>query len=182
MSENNKDLKGQWGSHMPVLAKVMEFTDGAVLELGTGVWSTALLDMMCRETKRKLISYDNDPAWHTPNQKWQSDFHDVRLVEDWTEKVDGKEVWHSGFEKADIDNTFWSVAFMDHKPAKRRKVDAHRLANKAIFVILHDSEEESDKFFKYSWIYKHFKYQYQYTKCRPNTVVLSNFIDLSFLK
>lgn len=168
MSQNNKDLHGQWGTHLPILTRIMDMTDGAVLELGTGVWSTPVLDFMCRESKRKLVSYDNDPDWFEPNKKqWQSDFHDIKIVEDW--------------DKADIDNTHWSVVLVDHKPAKRRFVDIKRLANNANFILIHDSEPESDKFFKYSWIYKHFKYRFDYTKCRPNTTVLSNFIDLKFL-
>lgn len=169
MSENNKDLKGQWGSHLPILSRMLELTDGAILELGTGVWSTALMDLMASQTKRKVISYDNDPKWHDANKKWQSDYHDIRLIPE------------DGWDDIDLKEHVWSVAFLDHKPAKRRKEDARRLAHQAIFVILHDSEPESDKFFKYSWIYKHFKYRYDYTKCRPNTTVLSNFIDVDKL-
>lgn len=167
MSENNKDLKGQWGTHLPILMRLVDLTDGPILEMGTGVWSTPVLDFMCRETKRKLVSYDNDPDWHEHNQRWQSDYHDIKLVEDW--------------DKADIESTTWSIAFIDHKPAKRRKVDMGRIANNALFVVIHDSEPESDKYFKYSWAYKHYKYRYDYTKCRPNTTILSNFTDLSFL-
>lgn len=178
MSENDKDKNGQWGTHLPILAKVLDLTQGPVLELGTGVWSTMLFHIMCSNNKRLAISYDNDPTWYDSNQKWANEFHKLYLVEDFTDEQGN---WHSGFEKADIDNTFWSVAFMDHKPAKRRKDDAKRLANKAMVVILHDSEPESDRFFKYSWIYKHFKYRYNYENCRPHTVVLSNFIDVSKL-
>ena len=163
MSQNNKDLNGQWGTHLPILARVLELTAGPVLELGTGVWSTMLMHIMASETKRKVVSYDNDPVWHEPNKKWQNDYHDIRLIEDW--------------DKMDIDNTFWSVVLVDHKPAKRRHVDVRRLANNALFVLIHDSEPESDKFFKYSWVYKHYKFRYDYTTCRPHTTVLSNFID-----
>lgn len=168
MSQNNKDLHGQWGTHLPILTRIMDVTDGPVLELGTGVWSTPVLDFMCRETKRKLVSYDNDPVWFEPNKKqWQSDFHDIKLVVDWN--------------KADIDSIHWSVVLVDHKPAKRRMKDIKRLANNANFILIHDSEPESDRFFKYSWIYKYFKYRFDYIRCRPNTTVLSNFIDLKFL-
>jgi len=166
MSENNKDKKAQWGSHIPILSRVLDITDGAVLELGTGVWSTALMDLMCAETKRKVISYDNDPAWFDANkERWQSDYHDIRLIEDW--------------DSIDLKEHFWSVAFIDHKPASRRKNDMERLANLAQFVLIHDSEPESDKYFKYSWKYKFYKYRYDYTKCRPHTTVLSNFVDVA---
>ena len=171
MSKNNKDLNGQWGTHVPLLARVLDLSDGPVLELGTGVWSTFLIHIMCKDNQRKAISYDNDPQWHESNLKWQSDFHEIKLLEDWDELYD------------DIDflMVHWGVILVDHKPAKRRMVDLRRLANRANFIVIHDSEPESDKFFKYSWIYKHYKYRYDYTKCRPHTTVLSNFIDVSKL-
>jgi hypothetical protein len=179
MSQNDKDLNGQWGTHLPVLARVLDITEGSpVLELGTGVWSTMLFHIMCAETKRPAFSYDNDPKWHESNLKWQNDYHNIILVEDF---VDEEGNWHSGFEKAPLENTHWGVVLVDHKPASRRKEDIKRLAKHADFILIHDSEPESDKFFKYSWIYKHFKYRFDYTKCRPHTTVLSNFIDVAKL-
>lgn len=151
---------------MPILARIMDLTDGPVLELGMGIYSTPLMDLMCAETKRELVSYDNDPVWFEENKKWESDYHHVEFVEDW--------------DKINIER-HWSVALVDHKPAKRRKVEITRLVKYANFVIIHDSEPISDKFFKYSWIYKHFKYRYDYTKCRPHTTILSNFVDLNSL-
>ena len=163
-----------YGTHMPILARVVDSCSGPILEMGMGVYSTPLLDLMCFVEKRKLVSYDNDPEWFDPNKKWESDYHEVHFLPGAT---------GSGVEwdKADIDHTFWSVAFLDQKPAIRRKGDAHRLANSALFVILHDSEPESNPYFRYTWIYRYFKYRFDYTKCRPNTTVLSNFIPLDFL-
>lgn len=168
-SKNDKDLNGQWGTHMPILARAMELTDGPVLELGTGVWSTALMHMMASESKRKVVSYDNDPTWHESNLKWQSDFHDILVIPE------------DGWDDIPIEKTFWSVVLVDHKPAKRRMKEIERLAKNALIVLIHDSEPESDKFFKYSWIYKFYKYRYDYTKCRPYTTALSNFIDVAKL-
>lgn len=161
---NPLQKKSLYGSHLPILARIMDLCDGPVLEMGMGLYSTPLLDLMCHESKRQLVSYDSDPVWFKENEKWASDYHQVKFVEDW--------------DQADIEHTFWSVAFLDHKPAIRRKGDAHRIANNALYVILHDSEPESNKYFRYTWIYKYFKYRYDYTNCRPHTVVLSNFIKL----
>ncbi len=156
-----------YGSHMPILARIMDISDGPVLEMGMGLYSTPLLDLMCRETKRRLVSYDNDPNWFAENEKWKSDYHEVYFVTDWDE--------------ADIENTHWSVAMIDHKPAARRKDDVRRIINSADYILIHDSEPEMNKFFRYTWIYKFFKYRYDYTKCRPHTTVLSNFIDVTKL-
>jgi hypothetical protein len=158
-----------YGSHMPILARIMDLTDGPVLELGMGIYSTPLLDLMCRETKRDLVSLDNDTEWFDSNVQWASGYHKVYFVEDWANSTM-------------IESRHWSVALVDEKPASNRIKSIKRLAHQANFVIIHDSEPESNKFFKYSWIYNLFKYRYDYTKCRPNTTVLSNFIDLKFLE
>lgn len=152
---------------MPILARIMDLTDGPVLEMGMGIYSTPLLDIMCAESKRMLVSYDNDPEWFGENEKWTSDYHQVLFTDNW--------------ERADIDRVHWSVVLIDHKPAPRRIKDIKRLAYNANFIVVHDTEPESDKFFKYRWIYRFFKYRYDYTKARPHTSVLSNFVDLSFL-
>lgn len=163
---NELQKKSLYGSHLPILARVMDITDGPVLELGMGIYSTPLLDLMCHESKRELISFDNDPIWFNENKKWESDYHKVYFVEDW-DKI--------------LLNRHWSAALVDHKPARRRMHEIRRLAKIANFVIVHDTEPESDRFFKYSWIWKYYKYRFDYTKCRPNTTVLSNFVDLTKL-
>ena len=157
----------KYGSHLPILLRLVDLTAGPILELGTGGYSTAMLDLMCRQTKRKLVSYDNDPKWHKDNLQWQSDFHDIKLIQDW--------------DKAEIDSIHWSIVLIDHRPALRRRVEAVRLKDKADFILLHDSEPEIDRFYRYSSIYKHFKSRYDYTKVKPNTTILSNFVDIKKL-
>ena len=155
-----------YGSHIPILCKVIEMTEGPILDVGMGM-STIVMDMMCKEKKRKIVSYETDPEWYEANKHYQSDFHDIRFVPDWDE--------------ADIDNTQWSVALVDHAPAKRRITEIKRLANNCDFLLVHDTEPESNKFFRYSWIWKYFQYRYDYTACRPNTTVLSNTYDVADL-
>lgn len=164
---NDLQKQSLYGSHLPILTRLMEVTNGPVLELGMGLWSTPMLDLMCANQGRTLHSFDNDFKWYKENEKWQSDYHEVTIVSDW--KIAG------------IDHIFWSIAFVDQRPAIERKDQALRLAKNALFVVLHDSEPEQDKYFKYSRIYKHFKYRYDYTTCRPHTTILSNFIDPKIL-
>ncbi len=156
-----------YGSHVPILAKVLEHSEGEVLDLGMGL-STIVMDMMCKLKKRHITSYETDPEWYQANTIYQSDFHDIIYVPTW--------------EEAKIEGKHWSVALIDHAPAKQRIKEVKRLANICDFVMIHDSEPVSDKYFKYRWVYPLFKYRYDYTACLPNTTVLSNFIDLSFLK
>lgn len=150
-------------SHIPILVKVLEKTDGKVLELGCGI-STIIIQTMCAGMKRPVVSYEHSKEWYEEYKKYQTDFHDIRYIDDW--------------DKADIDNEFWDVVLVDHAPDRRRPEEVKRLANKANYIILHDSDILV-KFYQQSGLYKLFKYKYYYKDCFPNTVVLSNFINLN---
>jgi hypothetical protein len=160
-----------YGSHLPFLSRIIDITSGPVLELGMGLYSSPFLHTICFLQNRELVSIDSDPQWYEENKKMESDLHKVIFVDDF----DQYEVNRSNDFK---ESRHWSVAFVDHKPAKRRKEEIKRLAHCANFVVIHDTEPESDKFFKYSWVYKLYKYRFDYTALRPNTSVLSNFIDV----
>lgn len=143
------------GTHLPVLSILINRTDGAVLELGAGFNSTPLLYWTCKAQRRLFRSYENDKAWCEKMGLFTS------YIDDW--------------DKVPLDEVFWSIALIDHRPALRRKEDAKRLKDNADFVVMHDSEPEIDKFYKYTWIYKYFKYRYDFTSIKPNTTILSNF-------
>lgn len=175
---NELQMKSLYGSHMPIVARIMDLTEGPVLELGMGIYSTPLLDLMCAEKKRELLSFDNDPEWFKENEKWASDYHLVYFVKDWATDKNLAAVLENVDPKR---HPLFDVALVDHKPAKQRIKEVIRLKDKCRFVLIHDSEPESDKFFKYSWIYKHFKYRYDYTNTRPHTTILSNFVDIESL-
>jgi len=156
----------KFGSHIPVLMKVLTLTKGSVLEMGMGFNSTLLLHWMCGVDKRKLVSYENDPScvdW-LKAKHMENDYHKVIIVDDW--------------DNADIE-TSWDVAFIDHVPAIRRKDDVRRLANYAKYIVLHDTEGRVESHHHYREIFPLFKWQYNLDKFIPNTSVLSNFIDLT---
>ena len=145
------------GTHLPVLAKLLSVTNGAVLELGAGYNSTPLLYWTCKADGRHFESYEN--------------------YKDWCDKMGEFTKYTDDWNKLDIDSRRWSMVLIDLRPALSRKDQAKRLMNNADFIILHDSEPEIDRFYKYSWIYKHFKFRYDFTRVKPNTTILSNFID-----
>lgn len=143
----------------------MAITDGPVLELGAGSSSTPLLYWLCKAQGREFVSYEN-------NEKWCKALEETigfcpKFIKDW-----------SDLKVGDI---HWSVVLIDHRPAIRRKVSATRLKDYADYIILHDSEPEINKFYRYTDIYSLFKYRYDYKKFKPHTVVLSNFKDLKNL-
>lgn len=151
-----------WGSHIPILIKCLELTEGPVLELGMGASSTILLHALCYAQDRLLVSYDNDGRFIEQLKNFKTSSHEIHFVEDWT--------------KIDIDKP-WSVALVDHKPAIQRREEIKRLTD-TIFVVIHDSQDRADEFYGYEEIYPLFKYRYDYTKFANQTTVLSNKHDL----
>jgi len=152
-----------YATHLPMLIRCVELSDPElpILELGIG-YSTFILDMLCKQNGREIFSYENDRKWHGKFLEFYQMNHKVIYTEDWD----------------NIIKRHWGVVLIDHRPAKRRHIDALKLKDSADYIILHDSEPEIDKFYGYKGIYKHFKYVHHYTTCKPNTTVVSNFKDL----
>lgn len=150
----NIDLSG---SHLPVLAKLLQNTTGAVIELGAGFNSTPLLYWYCKSFDRYFISYENH--------------------KDWCDKMGDLTNYIENWNNLDIESNYWDIAFIDCRPALERHRFAIKLRNNAKFVILHDSEPEIDKYYAYRRVYQYFKYKYNFTNVKPNTLILSNFYD-----
>lgn len=152
-----------WTTHLPVLIRLMNKTSGPVLELGSGIFSTPYLHWACFADKRELVSYDNSPEFIGLMQQYANDYHKVIAVDDYAD--------------ADIEKV-WSLAFVDHDPAHRRGIDTMRLLDYATFVVVHDSDPRTQSTYGYDEAFKHAKYRWDFTDVKPNTTVLSNFLDL----
>ncbi len=157
----------RYGSHLPVLTKIVQKTKGPILELGIGLYSTPFLHYACLPTKRRLVSYDNTEGWIRYFRDARADFHEINFIDDW--------------EKFTTED-FWDIALIDHHPGERRSLEAKKLAHKAKYLILHDSEPENDKNVRYSDIYPLFKYRFDYSACLPHTTLVSNFVNLKNFK
>ena len=154
----NKHL--HWGSHLPVLIRLMEMTEGDVLELGTGLYSTPFLHYACLIQGRKLVSYENTPEYFTTYKDYNCPWHQVIFVKDWKD---------AGIRRK------WGLAFIDNAPEESRKDLALKIANWARVIALHDGDPKVDKFTHYSEIIPLFRKNFNYTGQSPNTLVLSNF-------
>lgn len=144
-------------THIPVLVPMLYGTQGSILEFGAGLFSTPLIYWTCKANNRKFLSFENDKAW--------------------ADKLKGLTTYIENWDDVPINEEFWSMVFIDHRPAMRRHVDAVRVKDNAQFVILHDSEPEIDKYYAYRRVYPHFKYVYQFTRLKPNTAICSNYFD-----
>lgn len=160
----------KYGSYIPALLTALGKVDGDVLELGSGLYSTALLHWVCLEQERKLVTYENDQRYfdlamlckQKPKENHQH--HEIYFVEDW--------------DLINIEKP-WGVVLVDHGPGSRRKEEIKRLANYAQCLVIHDSNGRYEKDYHYSEIYPLFKYKRGYINGMPHSIILSNFIDVS---
>lgn len=164
-------LSGNYGTHLAPLIQAVNKTDGDILELGIGIFSTPYLHYQSLLSKRRLMSVDNEAGWVKrfksstfSAHRYQGEYHDLLYVEN--------------FDDAPIDKP-WDVALIDHSPSERRIVEIKRLSHLAQYIIIHDSTPQKDREYHYSTIYPLFKYKTDWTGDANPATVLSNFIDLS---
>ena len=152
----------QSSTHFPLLIKCVLATDGPILEMGTGIFSTPLLHWLASEKKRWVFSYEDNPEWFRLAKKFQSITHRIRLVEDWS-KLNLK--------------GHWSVALIDQS-TKSRTPMAIYLKDKVDYIVIHDTDAEHH--YNYEKVWPHFKYRFD-SIGHPRTSVISNFQDLKWL-
>ena len=161
-------------THIPLLVRVFDKSEGDVLEVGTGYFSTLVLKWLCTMTGRNLVSYETKESWYKRAKAKATKNHKVILC--------------PNLDEADFDKKHWGLVFIDHGPNSRRIVDIERLKDKCDYMVIHDTQPNSDKNpnlptnYHYDKIWKMFKYKYDYTKIMPWTSVVSNFKELDNIK
>ena len=154
-------------SHLPVLDRIMQTTDGPILELGIGMFSTPYLHWMCQDRGLEMESFEGDEKYYNYFRTFRSDTHKMTLVEDW--------------DKIDIDK-HWGLVLIDHEQ-KRRALDAIRVAKWADYVVIHDTDWKREKYYglRKQGVFDHYKYRKDFNQFEPHTTVLSNIKNLNKL-
>lgn len=148
-------MKKEYSTHIPMLIKAVQMTNGSVLELGAGLYSTPLLHWLCAESGRKLITYETDPGFFEWLKTYQSETHSI-------------------VDNLNLPESHWSVVFIDNGIDEREKC-AIRFKDSADLIVLHDTESD---LYGYKNVFPHFKFRYDWKFCKPWTTTLSNFIKL----
>jgi len=155
-----------YATHMAALITAVVNTNGPVLELGCGDFSTPLLHAICGVSGRYLLSAESNLQWMSLFCDLVTEKHDFLLVKD----VDD---WNNIGQ-----DRHWSVVFVDHAPGKRRVVDIRRLRNNAEIFVIHDTE---DSYYGYEPLLSSFKYKHVYKRYSITTTVVSDSIDVAKL-
>lgn len=119
----------QYQSHLPALLACIAQSDGPVLELGVGHFSTPHLHALCGALGRNLISVESDKEWRHEFQKYEhAPWHYV--VRDWCDL-----------------GLRWGVAFIDHSPGGANRAAAFKaLIDVSEFVVAHDAQKDAENF------------------------------------
>jgi len=156
-----------WSTHMPVLIKLFSITDGPIMEVGSGVYSTPLLHWLCHPSRRRLVTYEADSDFIKLAKQYQSKNHGVRHIDRYL---------NIGTKK------HFSIIFIDHGgylDGETRGETAVHLKDCADYIVVHDSNVV--KGYSYHLLADAFKYYKDYTAARPWTGVASNFKSLDNL-
>ena len=73
----------EWGSHLPILSRVLQVSTGPIMELGIGIYSTPLIHFFALEQHRHVYSYESDQRWYDAHKYWTNDYHSFEYVTDW---------------------------------------------------------------------------------------------------
>ncbi len=161
-----------WGTHQTPLITAVMHTDGPILELGCGDFSTPLLHAICSANQRTLLSTDTDKKW-------------LRLF------LDLETAWHTFVYVPVFENPrnpqankwdqigndiHWSIVFIDHHPGTRRAADIKRLRSHADIFVVHDTEKA---YKDYRPVLASFKYRFVYKRYRKQTTLVSDTIDVA---
>jgi hypothetical protein len=132
-----------------------------VLELGIGFGSTPLILGLSSSS----VSLETNADWYARFAPYDAPAHRILL---WTAFTDLE--WSCPY----LDEE-WDVALVDNAPAHSRQSNLEALADRARFIVCHDTQEcfgpsPSD----YRWDFSVFRHVWTYTQFSTYTTVVSN--------
>jgi hypothetical protein len=151
-----------WESHEPVLVSLIRrCPDARVLELGMGYASTPIVLALSGSS----VSLETDPTWYARFARFETARNRLTLLDDYSE---------SEWRAPELDER-WDVVFVDNSPYSTRQSNLLKVADKARFIVCHDTEEcykpaGSD----YRWDFSSFEHVWTYTRFDNYTTVVSN--------
>ena len=163
MFKTNVSFK--YATHLPCLIKAVEKTTGDILELGVGLFSTPYLHYIAMLQNRRLVSYENFLEWGQRflDYGYENKNHEIHIIDK--------------YANAPIDK-LWDIVLIDQTPDSSRSEEIRRLANLAMYIVIHDSNPSNYKVTHYDEIYPLFKYKTDWHGDKNRATVLSNLVDL----
>jgi len=152
-----------WSTHLAVLVACVAKTQGPVLELGCGHYSTRVLHALCGAQGRELTTIDVNEPWVAQFAHLKAPWHRILLVPDIAiylaaEVIEGKR---------------WSVVFEDSGRAQFRP-DNIAAVRKAADLIIVNNTEPGRPVYQYERILPSFPHRWDYKRYPVWTSVVSD--------
>jgi len=165
-----------YSTHQEALVRMLMRTEGPVLELGIGEYSSVIMHEICEKQGRYLKTVTQDDKWHKKYEFLSAPMHEIVLIPGGREL----EAWQNNAEVIkQVPNTTegrWGLAMIDQAPGSARVWTMHQIRNMTDFFLVHDTDEMQH--YKYHSIFKTFKYSKWYKRLKPHTTVLSDLREI----
>jgi hypothetical protein len=159
------ESEDDWDSHRPLLWLAAKKQTGDIVEMGSGLGSTPLLDKECFISGRKFLSIESNDQFNIPYPIYGSVIRDDYLYV--------KERWHEMFDGFNI-----GILFVDCAPGELRKDLINKFKELSKVIIVHDSEKTSQFCYDLEPTLSKFKYRLDYEpKYKPHTTAVSNYVN-----
>lgn len=174
-----------FSTHQVPLVAAMLKTQGPILELGAGWYSTPLISVFANVQKREACTVETNDAFLRLLAHYASPYHELRFMSGF-EFDEGTGTFIPGHHtpkrpeyvdcQARFLNSFggrqWAVVLIDQRPGFLRAPAIQRFAELAEFIVVHDTEDDR---YGYEPTLSTFRYRYDFQALGPATTVVSNF-------
>lgn len=168
-------------THQRLLVGAALRTEGPILELGCGWYSTPILHEIAVTQKRLLITVDNLPLWletfkatdwrkneprRSPSYGLECEYHRLRVIGCWADIL----------ELVD-DVPRFGLVFVDNGQESMREIVIRALRDRADVFVLHDTEEHHA--YGYHRTLPLFRHKWEDISQVAETTVASDTVDVS---
>lgn len=163
-----------YGSHREALKWCIDNSNGPILELGGGIYSTPLTHEAAKNG-RKVLTIDHNPEWvKSLSEQYSHPNHTI--------KVCVPHAWEQhlpDWNMVPYQHEHWGVVFVDQMPSSARILGIVACAFNADFVVVHDTEQPLYYYDNAMRLFKNVREHRLYPSA-PNTGIGSNFREIDF--
>lgn len=150
------------GSHQRCLVAAAMRTQGLMVELGVGWYSTPILHEIATAQQRRLITFDNNNDWLSQFRGLSNEWHQLHLLGWWGDMP---------LEER------YGMVFVDQGQPIEREYSIRRMIDRTDVFVMHDTEEGFA--YGYERTLPMFKYVYTDKSQIAWTSIASNTVDVT---
>lgn len=175
-----------FSTHQPLLVAALLNTQGPVLEMGGGYYSTPIVSAFANSQRRESHTIETGAAVYELLKRFSSPFHKIWPMSGYDFAADdGRFMPRADTTRAqyiEIQSRFLadfcekvpprlSVVFIDQRPGIIRAAAIEHFADVAEFIVVHDTEEPA---YGYEPSLSKFRYRWDFRLHTPQSTIVSN--------